>query len=522
MTNIKTILKLLIKNDYKKMLIWIGSIFTLILFTSIAYPTVYETEQDIASFALIVANPAMKGLLGDIYPNATYNHALIFSQEILMMSAIFVAVMNVYFSVRFTRVFEDDGVIEIINSKPVERYTFLTSSIILILLMNLVLFILNTFGLVLADLNGATLKGNILYGLALFAIGLVYSGIGLLSSKLFNTASTSYTFSYLCLLIFYIVRAIGDVSIDQLTYFSPLGWVTKTQVFYKDNYLYIVFMLLLASILYFGSFYLFKKVDYGSGIFNLNKGKSNANKLLKTNIGLIINLQKVQVLVWALSIFLLTAAFGGIFHEFESFLEIELVKQFFGDNIVDFSSTIIYYIIKVVSIFGIIPALNIIFKLAKEEKTNSIENVYTRNSRSRYVLAHLITSFLTAFFMQVVILLGAFSTGSKFILDNMSFIDYLLANLIFLPAIWLVISFAVLLLGIGREHIKYTWFYFGFIFVAFYLEEILKLPKFIMSLSTIYHVDPSDINYLAAIIMVILSIVLSAVGIKLYKKRNLE
>ena len=43
-----------------------------------------------------------------------------------------------------------------------------------------------------------------------------------------------------------------------------------------------------------------------------------------------------------------------------------------------------------------------------------------------------------------------------------------------------------------------------------------------MSLSTIYHVDPSDINYLAAIIMVILSIVLSAVGIKLYKKRNLE
>ena len=203
MTNIKTILKLLIKNDYKKMLIWIGSIFTLILFTSIAYPTVYETEQDIASFALIVANPAMKGLLGDIYPNATYNHALIFSQEILMMSAIFVAVMNVYFSVRFTRVFEDDGVIEIINSKPVERYTFLTSSIILILLMNLVLFILNTFGLVLADLNGATLKGNILYGLALFAIGLVYSGIGLLSSKLFNTASTSYTFSYLCLLIFY-------------------------------------------------------------------------------------------------------------------------------------------------------------------------------------------------------------------------------------------------------------------------------------------------------------------------------
>src|SRR5690554_5005166 len=90
MTNIKTILKLLIKNDYKKMFIWIGSIFTLILFTSIAYPTVYETEQDIASFALIVANPAMKGLLGDIYPNATYNHALIFSQEILMMSTIFV------------------------------------------------------------------------------------------------------------------------------------------------------------------------------------------------------------------------------------------------------------------------------------------------------------------------------------------------------------------------------------------------------------------------------------------------
>lgn len=521
MSSAVNLIKVYLKNDYKKILIWIIAILYLNILTSIAYPKIYSTPDQIMSFAIIVNNPALKGLLGDMYPTSIFNQAHIFAQEMLLMSAIIVAVMNIYFSVRFTRVFEDDGLIEIINAKPIEKHTTLLSAISIVFLLNLIIFVFISTSLLFVSLDGATFTSKILYGLILFAIGIFFSSIGFLSSKLFNNASSSYSFSYIFLLATYLIRAIGDVLYDPLTYFSPLGWVSKVQVFYNNSFIYIIFLIILTLFIYLISIYLYQKNDLGFGIINLNNGKNNASKFLKSKFGFLLRLKQSQLIIWLFSIFIITAVFGTIFSEFETFLEIDIIKQFFGNDTSNFSKTMIFYIVQVVTIFGIIPSLNIISKLAKEEKTAHIENIYSRTSRVKYVISHIIFAFVLSLIIQLLIMISAYSSGNKFILENMSFLDYLFANLAYVPVLWFIISLSIILLGINRETIKFIWYYYVFIFVTFYLEEILKLPKIIMYLSPIYHIDPNSPSILTSIIFLFLSLISLFIGISMYKKRSI-
>lgn len=520
MSSVVKLAKIFLKNDYKKILIWLIAIIYLNIITSIAYPAIYSSSEQIKTFAIIVNNPALKGLLGDMYPTSIFNQAHIFSQEMLLMSSIIVAVMNIYFSIRFTRCFEDDGLIEIVNAKPLAKHTTILSAISLVFLLNLILFIVITTSLFFVSLDGATFTGKILYGLIIFAIGIFFSSIGFLSSKLFNNSSSSYSFSYVYLLVSYLIRAIGDVLYNPITYLSPLGWVSKTKVFYKDNFIFVILLIIISIIIYLIGIYIYKNNDIGFGFFNLNNGKKNASRLIKTNVGLIFRLKLNQLLIWILSFFVLTAVFGTIFSEFETFLELDIIKQFFGNDTTDFSKTIIFYIIQVITIFGLIPTINIILKLAKEEKTAQIENIYSRISREKYLISHVGFSFIISIVLQLLIMISAYSTGHKFILDNMSFSNYLLANLSFIPVYWFIIGLTVLLLGFNREAIKYIWYYYVFIFVVFYLEEILKLPKIIMYLSPIYHIDPNTPNIITSLIFSVLSIACIFLGLTIYKKRR--
>lgn len=515
--------KLLVKNDFYKIIIWLVSIIGITLMTAYLYPSMYETQESIQSYANISMNPAMKGLIGGSYPVEAFNHAVIFSQEMLLFTAIAIAVMNIYFSIKFTKVAEEDGIIELVNSKPVSRFSYLTSSIILTLLLNFIIFITIAVGLIIIDIPGSTIISSITYGLILSLIGIVFSGIGFISSKLYNNSSSSFTFSYLMLLIFYIIRAVGDVVEDTVSLFSPLGWLTKVQVFYNNNLIYILLLFLFSIILYIISFYLFKKVDYASGIYNSNYGKPSASPFLKSSFGLIFRLEKIQIFVWTFSLFILTAAFGAVFDEFEVFLEMDIIKQFFGNNTTNFSETIITYIIKIIALFGLIPSLVIILKLTKEESKAYLDNIYSRNySRIKYFINHILFAIFISVVMQIIIMLGIYVTGGEFILSVMSFSKLLEIILSYLPAIWIVLSLATLLISLGKTYTKYIWIYFGFLFIGLYLEEILKLPKWLMNLSSFYHVNTTGSNILSSSIMIIISVILFSVSLLIYKKRDIK
>lgn len=514
--------KLLLKNDFTKIIIWLVSIIGINLMTAYLYPTMYETEEAIINYANVMVNPAMRGLVGGMYPTEAFNLAIIFSQEMFLFTAIAIAVMNIYFSVKFVKVAEEDGVIELVNSKSVSRFSYLSSSIFLLILLNFIIFITLAIGLIIIDIPGSTPRGAVIYGFSLSIIGLVFSGIGFVSSKLFNNSSSAYTFSYLILLISYIIRAIGDVVEDTINLFSPLGWLTKVQVFYNNNLIYILLLFILSIILYLTSFYLFKRVDYGSGIYNSNYGKQSASKLLNTSFGLIFRLEKIQISVWIFSLFVLTAAFGAIFEEFQVFLEMDIIKQFFGGATANFSETIIIYIIKIISLFALIPSLVIVLKLTKEESKAYLDNIYSRKySRIRYFINHIIFAIILSIIIQLIIMVGAYVTGGEFILSVMSFSRYFEISLSYLPAVWIVLALGSLLISLGKTSVKYIWIYFGFLFIGLYLEEILKLPKWLMNLSSFYHISTTESNLLNSIIMILLSIVIFSFSLVLYKKRDI-
>lgn len=515
--------KLIIKNDFKKILIWLISIVGITLVSADLYPSLYETEEAILNYANIMINPAMKGLLGSAYPIDAFNHTVIFSQELLLFTLIAVAVMNIYFSIKFTKVSEEAGLIEIITSKPVNRFTYLTSSLVVIIGINLIIFLSVSIGLIIINIPSSTTLGAIIYGLILALGGLFFALVGFVATKLFNTASAAYNFSYLILLVSYLIRAIGDVGDNFISLISPLGLLLNVQVFYKNNLIYITIILLLIIILFALSLYLYKNIDFGSGIYNSSKGRTKASKFSKNSFGLIFRLEKIQILVWTVSLFILTAAFGAIFKEFEAFYEIEIVKQFLGSNTANYSEVIIIYILKIITLFSLIPALFIILKLTKEEANSFLDNIYSRlYSRIKYFLKHIIFAFLFSIIIQLIIVLGMWITGREFILEVMSFSKLIQTGLSFIPAIWLIFSLACILYSIGIKYSKIIWVYIAFIFVALYLENVLKLPKAIMYFSSFYHIDPLETNILTSTIMIICSMILIVSSLFIYKNRNLN
>lgn len=522
----KLLFKIILKNDYKTILFWLLTIIGISLVTASVYPQLYEDSQAIANYAVIMRNPAMNALLGaGGYKQDSFTHATIFSAEMLMFTAITVAIMNISFVHKFLKVPEESNLIEIINSKPVNRYSYLNTVYTIIILINLCIFVFLSLGLIIINIPGSTIKGSIFYGLSLTLVGLMFSSIAIIATKLFNDSSTSSVFSYLCLIIAYIIRALTDASNPNLSYLSPLGWLTKVLVFQDNKVLPILLLLILSIILYIIGFYSYKKTDNSSSLFIKRKVKNKASRLLKNDFGLIFRLERIQILVWITTLFFLTTAFGAIFEQFESFFEMEIIRQILGGKTEDLSKNLIFYIIKIISLFGIIPPLLIILKISKEESKRYLDNIYSRNTtRIRYIVPHILFALLLSLFIQVIIFFGVYIAGGDYVLNLMSLSALFIHCLSYLPAIWIILSLAVLFFSFGNKHSKYIWIYFSFIFISVYLEnilnELMKNPKIILNLSSFYHVG-NKINYISSLLMIFISLIGFLVGINLYKKRNI-
>ena len=121
------------------------------------------------------------------------------------------------------------------------------------------------------------------------------------------------------MIVEYIVRGIGDIGNGILSYFSPLGLITRSEV-YVNNYWWPVFVLLLASGLVFVlSLYLNSIRDLGSGFISTKPGKIYASRYLSSPLGLALRLEQNSIIAWTIGMLVLGVAYGSLLGELEGF-----------------------------------------------------------------------------------------------------------------------------------------------------------------------------------------------------------
>ena len=302
-----SLIKLILRQERLKIFIWLFSLVAVTLAAAAAYPSFYTDEQSRLAYALTMKNPAMIAMLGPGYAVEEYT-ALgpILSTDMLIFTVIAVAVMNILFVVRSTRADEEDGRLELVRSLPVGRLSYLSVSIITAVITNLLLALLIGFGLYALNIEGIDLAGSLLYGFNLGAVGLLFAVLTALFAQLAETSRGAMMLSFAALAAAYLIRAVGDVSNETLSFISPLGWAVRTDVFVGNQWWPVLLSSAAAVVLIAVSFYLNSVRDLDAGFIPAGKGREHASPFLQTLFGFTLRLQSVNIAAWG-SVFCLSA-----------------------------------------------------------------------------------------------------------------------------------------------------------------------------------------------------------------------
>lgn len=518
---------LLFRQQRWKILIWlIGLIGASLAFAS-AYPDLYQDEQAKRGFFLTMENPAMIAMLGPGYEIEEYlqSTGTLFAHECLLFTAIAAGIMNILLTGNSTRTDEEDGRVEMIQALPVGRLAYLSSAMLMVLLTNLLLALITGAGLSLLDIEGFDRESSFLYGFILGATGLLFASFTALFAQLAETSRGTLSLAFTVLIMTYVIRAFGDVSAEGLSLISPLGWLVRTGVFADNHWWPVTLTTGVSLLLILIAFSLNVIRDLGAGFLPERKGKKHASTFLKTPLGLVVRLQRTSILAWGIGIFILSASFGAVLGDLETYYADLEWMQSLMDEETDLLDQFISLLIAVMSLIGMIPAVHSVLHLIREEKKNRIENLFSRTvSRTRLFAAYSFLALFVSFMMQVLIALGLWSLAQALMEDAFSFQTILLSALVYLPAEWVVISLALFFAGALPGATGLVWLYVVYCFVILYFSELLRFPEWMNQCSVFEHVPSyptEDISLAPMVILMLIAAVIASIGWLNYNRRDL-
>ena len=529
MFNSVVLAKFIMKRERIQIPLWLLGIIGFTLIIPPAYAEVFPTEIERLGMAETMSNPAMIAMVGPIFDSGNYTIGAMFSQAMLLFIGIIVALMNIFFVVRHTRADEENGRSELIRSLPTGRLSGLISTLMVSTGVNLILGLFLGLGLYFLKIEGMDLNGSLLFGAVLSATGIMFASFTALFAQLSKNTRTvlSYSFSFLGLA--YLMRAVGDVGQNFLTWISPLGLVLQAQV-YVNNYWWPVGLVIIMAIIVAGiALYLNKLRDLGDGFINERPGREKASIILQSYGGLTFKLVKTTICSWVIAMFLIGVSYGAIFGDLESFFAgNEMLQQILAESGQEFSMAEQFLpILMVISaIVATIPTLTLVLRVIGEEKKNRIEQVLSRNvSRTTILGSYVFSGFVTSIIAVLAAVLGLYLASSAVMENPMSKAVLLKAGLVYLPAIWMMLGIAVVLVGFFQKYVNWIWLYLGYAFIATYLGGILDLPEWMLRISPfggIPQIPIEEMSWRPLVFLSGIAVVLTIIGFVGFKKRDIE
>lgn len=518
----------ILRRDRVRLLVWLVSVIGITLAVALSFTELYPTAEDRAIMAETMRNPAMTAMVGPGYGLDNYTEGAMFAHEMLLFTAIAVAVMNIFLVVRHTRKDEERGRLEVVRSLPVGRLSNLSATLMVAVAANILLALVTGVGLASFGIESIDWQGSLLFGAALGATGIFFAAATALFVQLSENSRGATGYSFAFLMLAYLVRAVGDVSSEPLSWFSPFGWILRTEAFVNNRWLPLVFTIGMAAVVGGLALYLNAVRDLEAGLIPAKPGRKYASALLQSPGGLTLRLLRATIIAWAVGMFVLGASYGSVLGDLESFFETnEMMKQILPANS-SFTLTeqFITMLMSVLSMICAIPVLQIVVKLKGEEKRNHTEHLLARSvSRTRLLGGYAALAFIVSFVMQFLAVLGLWSAGSAVMTEPVSFGRMFGAAMVYLPALWVMTGAAVLLIGVFPKGVMLTWLYLGYSFFTVYLGPVMKLPDWTAKLSPfgqIPKIPVEDMDVMKLIVLTATAVILLAIGFVGYRKRDMQ
>ena len=108
---------------------------------------------------------------------------------------------------------------------------------------------------------------------------------------------------------------------------------------------------------------------------------------------------------------------------------------------------------------------------------------------------------------------------------SLTFLDIFGSALVYLPAIWIVIGLAILLIGVAPKVTGLVWFYVIFCFIVVYLGGILDFPEWLKNVSAfdrIPQIPAENMNVMSMVALVLIFVMMMIIGFIGYNKRDIS
>ncbi|MDW0108757.1 ABC transporter permease [Sporosarcina aquimarina] len=516
----------ILKRDAIRLVLWVVGIAAVTLSVPPAFQELYPAQEQRDAMAETMRNPAMTAMVG---PGDLQHYSIgaMTSHQMILLTAVAVAIMNILLAVRFTRAEEEAGMTEMIRSRPVGRLASLASAVVVLLVVNVVLALVIWLGLFSLGIESIGMQGAFLYGAALGAVGLFFAGISVVSAQLAESARGATTLSMLVLVVTYFVRAAGDVADSGLSWLSPFGWVTKVQPFSVNNGWPIVLLVLSALVVLTVAAVLQSKRDVGAGFIPARPGRTRASASLTNPFGLVWRLQRTGTIIWAIGLVVLGISYGSVMGDLESFFDGNelLANMLAGDSNLSVAEQFLPMLMLVMAFIATIPSVLAVQKIVSEERNGRIDHVLGRRiSRTKLVLSYIGFSVMVGIVMNSLAATGLWLASQSVMTEPFTFATVIGASAIYIPAIVIMIALAVVVIGIVPKAGSLIWLYIVYAFITLYLGSLFQIPEWATRLSPYGWVPEWPtvaMDWTAEIGLLVVAILLGAVGVAGYRKRDI-
>ncbi|WP_164214402.1 ABC transporter permease [Virgibacillus sp. YIM 98842] len=519
--------RLIMRRDRIRIPLWLIGITFFTLIVPVAYEEMYGSDQERQGMAETMGNPAMTAMVG---PGNLENYTVgaMTSHQMLLLTAVVVGLMNILLVNRHTRVDEEEGRIELIRSLPVGRMANVNATMLILAITNILLALINGFGLYALGIESMNLEGSLLYGAALGGAGIVFAGITAVFAQLSESSRGAAGYSIAVLLIAYLIRAVGDVSNETLSMISPLGWVSKTEAYWNNNWWPVLLMLGVSVIIFIFAGYLNSIRDLGAGFFPARLGRTNASAFLQSPLGHALRLQRGGIIAWAIAMLVLGLSYGSVMGDLEVFFSdndmiAEILVQEEGFTLTE---QFIPMLMMVMGILGAVPPVMAMLKIYGEEKKNRLEQILASSvSRTKLLASYFLIAVVNGFIMVSLSAIGLWAAGTA-VMDEPFYFDKVYgAGIVYYPATLVLIGLAVLLIGYLPKFSSFVWLYLFYSFIVLYLGGMLDLPEWLGRMSPYGYIPQlpvEDMEWMPIVILSIIAAVLIIAGFIGYNRRDME
>lgn len=484
----------------------------------------YPTAADRASLARsIMGSPAQRAMYGPVY-NDSLGAVGIWKAGIFYTLIAIAVILTV---VRHTRVEEEAGRTELLDSTAIGRYAGLTAALVVGFGASLLTGMIGAAMLFRADVPHS---GSAAFGLALAASGCVFAAVAAVAAQLSASARVARGIAFGVLGAAFALRAIGDAGSGTLSWLSPLGWSIQVRPYAGDRWWVLTLHLVTTIALTAIAYRVLRTRDVGAGVIAERLGSPIAPRSLSGPFGLSWRLQRGMLIASTLGICLYALLIGSVINGIGD--EIggndavrDVVNRMGGSQVLEDSFITIAFTMLAVGAAAI--TISSTLRLHSEENATRGELILSGAvGRIRWAASHLV---LAIGGPAVATVAGGVVAGVTYGVaasDVSGKLPRVLgAAAVQLPAIWMLTAATLLLFGLVPRFAAAAWgVLVGFVALLL-LGSISGVPQWVLDLEPFAHTPrvPGAAFPLTPIVwMLAIDVVLIMVGLIAFRRRDLR